>query len=201
MLSHGAARTDEHDVTTPRESDSRAEWSSILERARAGSREGFEAVYTELAPVVAGYLRLNGVVDVDGVTNEVFAQVHRGLSGFNGDWTGFRSWVFTIAHHRMVDEARRAARRPPVAMFDGEVEGLVGDVEQDALVALSDQRLLALLATLSPDQRAVLLLRIVTDLPLEEVARSLGKTVGAVKSLQHRALATLRKAIDAEVET
>src|SRR5688572_31716933 len=95
--------------------DARAELASVLERARAGSDIAFEAVFHELAPSVAGYLRLNGVAEVDELTNEVFSQVHRGLPRFTGDWAGFRSWVFTIAHHRMVDDARRARRRPAIA--------------------------------------------------------------------------------------
>lgn len=170
----------------------------MLERARAGSDVAFEVIFHELAPVVAGYLRLNGAREVDELTNEVFAQVHRGLKGFAGDWGGFRSWVFTIAHHRMVDSARRAKRRPLEAYGDVAEEASTGDVEREALDALSEEHLHELLGVLSPDQRQVLLLRIVADLPLEEAAVTLGKTVGAVKSLQHRALAALRRAMEQE---
>jgi RNA polymerase sigma-70 factor (ECF subfamily) len=178
--------------------DSRAELASVLERARAGSDVAFEVVFHELSPAVAGYLRMNGVAEVDELTNEVFAQVHRGLPRFTGDWGGFRSWVFTIAHHRMVDDARRARRRPLVATADVAEEAATGDVESEALERLSDERLHRLLALLSEDQRRVLLLRVVADLPLEDAAATLGKTVGAVKSLQHRALASLRRALERE---
>jgi RNA polymerase sigma-70 factor (ECF subfamily) len=181
-----------------RSDDTRAELASVLERARAGSDVAFEAVFHELAPAVAGYLRLNGVSEVDELTNEVFAQVHRGLHRFSGDWAGFRSWVFTIAHHRMVDDARRARRRPPIALAEVSEEAATGDVESEALDVLSDERLHRLLSILSEDQRQVLLLRIVADLPLEEAAVTIGKTVGAVKSLQHRALASLRRALEQE---
>lgn len=181
-----------------RSDDARAELASVLERARAGSDVAFEVVFHELAPVVAGYLRLNGAAEVDELTNEVFAQVHRGLHRFSGDWLAFRSWVFTIAHHRMVDAVRRARRRPVVVRSDVAEEAATGDVEAEALAALSDERLHRMLGWLSPDQRQVLLLRIVADLPLEDVATALGKSVGAVKSLQHRALATLRRALDEE---
>ena len=178
--------------------DSRADLASVLERARAGSDVAFEAVFHELSAPVAGYLRLNGIGEVDELTNEVFAQVHRGLHRFSGDWGGFRSWVFTIAHHRMVDETRRAKRRPLIALADVSEEAATGDVESEALDSLSDERLHRLLAVLSEDQRRVLLLRVVADLPLEEAATALGKTVGAVKSLQHRALASLRRALEQE---
>lgn len=169
-----------------------------VEQARAGSVPAFERIYRSLAPTVAGYLRWNGSVDVESLTNEVMAQVHRNLSRFTGDGAGFRSWVFTIAHHRMVDERRAHGRRPLLA--DGEVsEGaLVGDAEDDALAALGTGALREMLGGLSPDQRDVLLLRIVADLSLDDVAAALGKRRGAIKSLQHRALATLRRRLERE---
>ena len=176
-----------------------AGWEPTLDRARAGSSDAFELIYASLAPVVAGYLRMSGVRDVDGITNEVFLHVLRGVRRFRGEWPAFRSWVFTIAHHRMVDDRRAAARRPVVVPLESIGEDApTGDVEQDALDTLSDDRLRALLDGLSADQRAVLLLRIVADLPLEQVADAVDKSVGAVKALQHRALASLRRALQPE---
>lgn len=168
--------------------------------AAEGSVEAFEAIYRTLAPAVANYLRLHGVSEVDSVTNEVFAQVHARLGSFEGTEDGFRSWVFTIAHHRMVDERRRASRRPPVdSDADLDDAGWIGDAEADALDALGVARVAALLGQLSPDQREVVLLRVVADLPVAEVARATGRTPGAVKALQHRAIASLRRQLDAVV--
>jgi len=174
--------------------------SAAVEQAQRGSIIAFEQLYHELSPSVASYLRWNGVSDVESLTNEVMAQVHRNLGRFNGDAPAFRSWVFTIAHHRMVDDRRANGRRP--ATTDAEVhEALVtGNAEEDALDSLSDHRLRSLLERLSPDQRDVLLLRIVADLALEDVAVALGKRRGAIKSLQHRALATLRRQLEREAE-
>lgn len=169
-----------------------------VEAAQRGSVPAFERIYRELSPSVAGYLRWNGVVDVESLTNEVMAQVHRNLHRFTGDAAAFRSWVFTIAHHRMVDDRRATGRRPTVADTEVTDATVVGDAEEEALDALSDRRLRELLDGLSPDQRDVLLLRIVADLSLEDVAVALGKQRGAVKSLQHRALATLRRQLERE---
>jgi RNA polymerase sigma-70 factor (ECF subfamily) len=77
--------------------------------------------------------------------------------------------------------------------MDDLLEDPAGDVEVDALDALSDAWLRSLLDGLSAEQRAVLLLRLAADLPLERVAEVLGKSLGAVKALQHRALANLRR--------
>jgi RNA polymerase sigma-70 factor (ECF subfamily) len=169
-----------------------------VEAAQGGSVAAFERIYRLLAPPVASYLRWHGVADVDAMANEVLAQVHRNLHGFSGDGAAFRSWVFTIAHHRMVDDRRARARRPRLADDEVSESALVGDAEADAVSALGDERLRELLDVLSADQRDVLLLRIVADLSLDDTAAALGKNRGAVKSLQHRALATLRRHLERE---
>jgi RNA polymerase sigma-70 factor (ECF subfamily) len=183
-------------MTSPRDDASGEITSADIDAARAGSVPAFEHIYRSLAGAVASYLRWNGSADVESLTNEVMAQVHRNLERFTGDATAFRSWVFTIAHHRMVDDRRARGRRP--VMADAEIQdgAAVGDAEQDALDLLSDERLRAMLERLSPDQRDVLLLRIVADLSLEDAAAALGKQRGAIKSLQHRALATLRRQLE-----
>lgn len=169
-----------------------------VDAARSGSVAAFERIYRGLAGSVASYLRWNGAADVESLTNEVMAQVHRNLARFSGDVPAFRSWVFTIAHHRMVDDRRARGRRPAVADAEIHEGATVGDAEQDALALLSDDRLRELLERLSPDQRDVLLLRVVADLSLEDTAEALGKQRGAIKSLQHRGLATLRRHLERE---
>jgi RNA polymerase sigma factor (sigma-70 family) len=172
---------------------------ALVADARAGSPRAFERLYTSLAGQVASYLRWHRASDPDGLTNDVFVQVHRNLATFEGDMLGFRSWLFTIAHHRMIDDRRRANRQPPVQRDIATEDELgLGDVEEDALAALAHDKVRDMLTVLSPDQRDVVLLRIVADLSVEEVARMMGKREGAVKALQHRALAALRRHLDAE---
>ena len=184
-------------MSPPHESTS-DDLAADVERARAGAVDAFERIYRELSPSVASYLRWNGVLDVESLANEVMAQVHKNLPRFSGDAAAFRSWVFTIAHHRMVDDRRARGRRPTVSDLEIQDATIVGNAEDEALEVLGTSRLHDLLDSLSPDQRDVLLLRIVADLSLEDVALALGKRRGAVKSLQHRALATLRRQLDRE---
>ena len=173
------------------------ELGRLVSEARQGSIKAFDDIYRSLAGQVASYLRWHRATDPDGLTNDVFAQVHRNLPRFEGDEHGFRSWVFTIAHHRMIDDRRRANRQPQLQdeLAVEEHMGL-GDVEDDAFAVLAHDRVRDLLTVLSPDQRDVVLLRIIADLSVEEVARMLDKREGAIKALQHRALATLRRHLD-----
>lgn len=169
----------------------------LVDDARAGCPRAFEAIYRLLAGQVASYLRWHRASDPDGLTNDVFAQVHRKLPAFEGDDQGFRSWLFTIAHHRMIDDRRRANRQPPVQDDVGVDESAgCGDVEEDAFAVMACDHVRDLVAVLSPEQRDVVLLRVVADLSVEEVARLVGKGEGAVKALQHRALSALRRHLD-----
>lgn len=169
----------------------------LIERARAGEEAAWSEIWSELSPVVLGYMRGNEAPDPEDALGETFLQVARDLSRFEGDWDAFRSWVFTVAHHRLIDARRRAARRPsdPVAETPEPPGPPAEDAADLAIARIGDREVLEVLGRLSEDQREVLLLRIVADLSLEQVAAAMGKRTGAVKQLQRRGLIALRKAL------
>src|SRR2546430_7437574 len=82
-----------------------------IDRARRGDGDAIGELYCELSPRVAAYLRGGGVRDVEDLAGDVFVGMIRGLADFRGDEAAFRRWVFTIAHHRLVDALRREAVR------------------------------------------------------------------------------------------
>ena len=144
--------------------------------------------YRALAPHVLAYLRAQRVGDPEDLLGEVFLQVARDIGRFSGDSAALRRWVFAIAHNRVLDARRRAARRPQVS--DGAVPEVPVPMHAPDPV---DPALLSALESLTPEQREVILLRFVADLSLEDVAKMTKRGVGAVKALQHRALASLGK--------
>lgn len=153
-----------------------------------------EQIYVALAPRVVGYLRARGVPDPEDVAGEVFLQVARDLRRFRDaeDETAVQRWVFTIARNRAIDAARRARRRPRPS--GTEVPDRAAAPAAEAL----DPALVEALLGLTEDQREVVALRFVADLPLEVVAGMTRRTVGATKALQHRALENLRRAVSSE---
>jgi RNA polymerase sigma-70 factor (ECF subfamily) len=175
-------------------------FAEVLAAAQAGASWAMESLYRDLAPAVTAYLRLHGAAEPDDLASETFIGVLSGLSGFSGDQAALRSWVFTIAHRRLVDDWRRRSRRPQLVDDDSALEAQVGgDVETDALATLGTAMVQERCAALPADQRAVVLLRILGDLTVEQVAEVLGKTVPSVKALQRRALVTLRGERGADV--
>jgi RNA polymerase sigma-70 factor (ECF subfamily) len=117
----------------------------------------------------------------------------RGLTSFEGDGDDFRRWLFTIARRRMVDPFRREGRRvdtTPITGHDdpGGSDGAAGE----ALAGLAAQEAIAALVRDLPESQAeVVLLRVVADLSVEDVAQLTGRSPGAVRVLQHRALRRL----------
>src|SRR5829696_2237794 len=169
-------------------------FTSLLEAARDGSEAAWQELYNGLAPSVLGYLRANSAPDPEDVLGETFLQVARDIPRFEGEEAGFRSWVFTVAHHRLIDARRHSARRPVELSADPpEPEEPADDAAVEALERIGTERVHRILAALSEDQRAVLMLRFVADMSVEDVARAVGKRPGAVKALQRRGLAAVER--------
>jgi RNA polymerase sigma factor (sigma-70 family) len=172
-------------------------FDDVLAAAQAGAGWAFEVLYRDLSPVVTGYLRLHGAAEPDDLASETFLGVFTGLAGFSGDEDALRSWVFTIAHRRLIDDWRRRSRRPQLTDDDSDLALLPGgDAEDDALIRVGTEDVHRMCAGLPDDQRSVLLLRVLADLTVEQVASVMGRSVGSVKALQRRGLRTLRDRLE-----
>ncbi len=165
--------------------------------ARLGHSWAFERLFDELSRPLRSFASARGAQDPDGAVNEVLAEAFRGLPSFRGDEHAFRGFVFHIARRRLIDEYRRTSRRvQSVPLHDGVDPPASGDPMGDVV---AHDRAVALVDMLTADQRDVILLRVVADLSLEDTAAALDKPVTAVKALQRRALASLRRKIAEEV--
>lgn len=171
-----------------------------LARAREGDPVAWSDLYHGVAPLVIGYLRAQRLPDPEDVAGEVMLEVVRGIDRFQGDASGFRSWVLTIAHHRLLDSRRRETRRPstPRSPDDMDISTSTDDVEAEVIAGIGFGRLEPALASLTDEQRNVLLLRVIGDLSVADVARIIDKRPGAVKQLQRRAAASMRRYLDTQ---
>lgn len=169
--------------------------ADALDAARLGAGWAFEGIYAALAGHVRRFLAAQGAPDPDATTQDVFLRVFRGLDRFEGDAEHLRSWVFTVARNLLVDEHRAAARRPVTADAPLPERGAPGS-EDDVVASLDARHVGAVLDSLPADQREVVVLRFLVDLPLAEVATITGHSLSAVKALQHRGLARLRRLLE-----
>ncbi|MFC9351544.1 MULTISPECIES: RNA polymerase sigma factor [Terrabacteria group] len=154
----------------------------------------FCAAYQEFSPAVLSYLRARDVEDPEAMTQEVFLALYPQLGRVRGGAKGIKNLVFSIAHARYVDEHRHRIKAPLTTGYDPEADPRRAEsAEEQVLAAESSANVQAMLGTLQQDQQDVLSLRIVADLSLETTAEIMGKSPGAIKQLQRRALCRLRK--------
>lgn len=168
----------------------------MLHAARTGAAWACTTIWVEYAPAVAAFLSARGSREPEDLTSEVFLAVFDRLPDFVGGEPELRSFVFSIAYRRLVDELRMRSRRGDALEWTAESDPRVSaSAEDDALTRIGESSALSLLETLPDDQRNVMVLRIVADLTVEQVAAVLDKRPGAVKALQRRALESMRKKI------
>jgi RNA polymerase sigma-70 factor (ECF subfamily) len=170
-------------------------FDDVLAAARAGGEAAWRALYEDLAPILRGYLGRQGARDVDDLVGDVWLRVVRSLERFDGDEGAFRSWVFTIAHHRLIDQRRQRGRRSVDPAETADLEAALPeapDTAELAVEARTSEEIAALLGVLTDDQRDVLLLRL-AGLTVVEVAEVVGRTPNATKALQRRGLRSLER--------
>jgi len=167
--------------------------TDALHAARLGEGWAFEGIYTALAGHVRRFLAAQGAGDPEATTQEVFLRVFRGIDRFDGDSDHLRSWVFTVARNLLIDERRAAARRP-VPTTAPLPDRADARAQEDLVAGAEEVR--AILDRLPADQREVVVLRFLVDLPLHEVAAVTGRSLAAVKALQHRGLDRLRHLVE-----
>ncbi|HUG75820.1 MAG TPA: sigma-70 family RNA polymerase sigma factor [Acidimicrobiia bacterium] len=172
---------------------------SALVAAQAGAGWAWNALMAEMGDALHAYVRRQGARDADDLVGETWLHVARGIGSFDGSYTQFRSWVFMVAHHRIIDERRRTRRKPSHPADTRTLEVVASaepSAESEAIEALGEEEVVRILATLPEAQREVMLLRIVAGFGITEIAEIVGKRPGAVQALQHRAVNRLRGAVE-----
>lgn len=168
-------------------------WAT-LDRARAGDREAFGVLYDRYLHVVYRFIYwrvANNAALAEDLTSETFLRALRAIRSFEYQGRDPLGWFLTIARNLVLDHMKSARNRlesPTAAPEAAAICDTTGDLEEATLSRLT---LAAAMETLPPDQRECVTLRLLTDLSVAETARLMGKTVGAVKALQHRAVRNL----------
>lgn len=169
----------------PRRGPSHQYLAGTLRAAQQGSDVAFESLYCQFVDHVWRYARVRRAQDPDAAVNDVFLRIRDRIDTFSGSEIDFVTWVFSIARAVLVDRERGEGLSPSVA------GGTPEDLALESLVARLD--------VLSADQKDVVLLRVLTDLPVDAVAEILDKRPRAITVLQRRAFATLADHLDKQL--
>jgi RNA polymerase sigma-70 factor, ECF subfamily len=167
----------------------------LVERAQRGDRTALEELYLLHFDRIYSYLHMSvgSRHDAEDLTTQTFVKMLESIGRFRWKSVPFSAWLFRIAHNLAMDHFRAKRRWQPEEEPPEPVGAEEASAEDQAFAAMGNASLLELIARLSPEQRHVLTLKFVFRFSNGEAASILGKTEGAVKSLQHRALRSLQK--------
>ena len=169
----------------------------LIRRAKDGDGAAFKTIFDEHYPTIFRYVvyRVGTEETAEDLANEVFLRLVDGIDGFTYTGRPLIAWLYTIARNLVNDHHRRRGRARWVALDEG-LEAATPDPEERAALALDCGRLAQALEQITEDQRQVIVLRFLQGLDNHTVAQILDKSYGAVKALQHRGLAALRRQLD-----
>ena len=168
--------------------------AALVQRARNLNHAAIGALYRRHVQAVYRYIyyRVGNAHTAEDLTAEVFLRAIEGLPEYESRGTPFRSWLYRIAQARVADhfrEAQHTGLAPIAEDLPSDEESCLARSER----AFECEELRQAVAQLTPDQQQVIGLKFVQGLSNAEVAAALGKTEGAVKALQYRALNALHK--------
>jgi RNA polymerase sigma-70 factor (ECF subfamily) len=167
----------------------------LVERAQRGDEEALEQLYLLHFNRIFSYLHMSvgNRHDAEDLTTQTFLKMLEAIGRFRWRSVPFSAWLFRIAHNVAMDHFR-APRRVQLEEEVPEPEGAAeSSAEEEAMQSIGRASMFELIERLSPDQQQVLTLKFVFNFSNAEAGAILGKSEGAIKSLQHRALASLHR--------
>jgi RNA polymerase sigma-70 factor (ECF subfamily) len=172
----------------------------LVGRAQQGERAALEELYLIHFDRIYSYLHMTvgNRHDAEDLTTQTFLKMLESIGRFRWQSAPFSAWLVRIAHNLSMDHFRARRRWQPEEEVPEQPGSEEPSAEMQAMQAIGRQSMMELIEKLSPEQQQVLTLKFVFNFPNADVATILGKTEGAIKSLQHRALASLQKQIAQE---
>lgn len=167
--------------------------AELIVRAKHADHQALALLYERYAPLIYRYIyfRVRQHEQAEDLCADVFVRMLEGMPRYEDRGWPISAWLYRIARDRLADTARNYKRRPqaPLELWAATYDG----PEQSVPNALLCQDLVRLFSALTPEQRQVLTMRFAENLPTQEVARRLGRSEGAVKAMQYRALQALAR--------
>jgi RNA polymerase sigma-70 factor, ECF subfamily len=178
--------------------DSTAHVRKLVDRGQQGDRQALEELYLLHFDRIYSYLHMSvgNRHDAEDLTTQTFMKMLESIKRFKWQSAPFSAWLFRIAHNLAMDHFRANRRWQPEEEVPEPEPDESTSAEAGAFESIGRKSMLELIEDLSPEQQQVLTLKFVFNFANAEAATILGKTEGAIKSLQHRALVSLQKQLE-----
>lgn len=170
----------------------------IIESAVRGEASAFGLLYDHYQPKIYRFVMIKVGLreEAEDLTHQVFLSAWQNIKNYRHLGYPFSSWLYQIARNQVIDHYRAKRPTTTLSQMNPEDLGIVSESEAETEMKLTLSRVRAAILTLKPDYQDILIMRFVEELSIKEVAAAIGKSEGAVKLLQHRAVKQLKSALD-----
>jgi RNA polymerase sigma-70 factor, ECF subfamily len=172
---------------------------NLVQRARQGDQEAFAQLYETHFDKIFRYmvLKIRNQAESEDMTQQVFVKAYESIGSYRSQGVPFTAWLFRIAHNQMVDYVRKQSKKPTVFLDETLPIEDDTDLEQEVETKIEMERVVLASKHLTKAQQEVISLRFAGGLSITEAAKTMRKSEGAIKALQHSAILALRKTLSA----
>lgn len=169
----------------------------LIHAAQQGDQQAFAELYRAYVDKIYRYIffRVGNAETADDLTSEVFLRVVESLPGYQDRNVPFLAWLYRVAHARVVDHYRREHPTEQIEEIEDRELSTEDDLDGELMTTYHQETIRTALRTLTDEQQQVIILRFVENYNLQQTAQVLGKTISAIKVMQHRAIKALNLAL------
>ena len=170
---------------------------NLVQRARQGDHQAFAQLYENHFDKIFRYvvLKIGNQAEAQDMTQQVFVKAYESIGSYQLQGVPFTAWLFRIAHNQMVDYVRKQSKRQTVWLDETIQVRDDSDLEHDVETKIEMEQVVTASKQLTKAQREVISLRFAGGLSITEAAKTMRKSEGAIKALQHSAILALRKTL------
>jgi len=168
---------------------------NLVQRARQGDHQAFAQLYENHFDKIFRYivLKIGNQTEAEDMTQQVFIKAYESIGSYQWQGVPFTAWLFRIAHNQMVDYVRKQSKKPTIPLDESLPIADDSDLEHDVETKIEMEKVVLATKQLTKAQREVISLRFAGGLSITEAAKTMRKSEGAIKALQHSAILALRK--------
>lgn len=169
----------------------------LIARAIRGEASAFGSLYDHYQPKIYRFIavKVSRREDAEDLTHQVFLNAWRNIKGYEDLGFPFSSWLYRIARNQIIDHYRTLKKNVGLEEIDNDPVFSQPSPERETEKELSNEEVTAAIRLLKQDYQDVIIMRFVEEFSIKEVAAALGRSEGAVKLLQHRAIKSLKDVI------
>lgn len=171
----------------------------LIKQAQSGEPEGFGKLYDAHHHQIYRFifLKVGSRAEAEDLTHQVFLSAWQNIKNYTSGGTPFKSWLYRIARNKVIDFYRLAKNNIALELVKDSVYAN-HDLELNLEESLALDEVRTAMQKLTSEQQDVMVMRFVEDMPIKEVAKIIGKTTGAVKLIQFRAIGKLKNILNHE---